>query len=204
MVNTQAGREVVVTPDVAAKLRARGYQLSFSDLDDIASLGLSREKVFVSQVAALRPHTTYALGILRPNRESPLDMTELTTAWTALTGGTTALPALGNYTIVLGETGQRPALIESRDRPFRLSMKIDSADFDVRMESWLPTDTIRRAGFGHVIVNRRHVLTLERGVSFAALGPLNEPALVTYRSGIFAPLDRLLPWSCPGATPCRQ
>jgi hypothetical protein len=206
MVNTQAGREVVVTPDVAAQLRAHGYQLSFSNLDDFErsqSLALSRERVFASQIGVLRPRTTYALGILRPNRESPLDLVELTAAWTVLTGGTTALPTLGTYTIVLGETGQRPALVESRDRPFRLRMTLDTADFDVRMESWLPTDTIRRAGFGQVIVNRRHVLILERGVSFVALGPLDEPALVLYRSGIFAPLGRLMPWSCPGATPCR-
>ena len=81
--------------------------------------------------------------------------------------------------------GHRPFLIDSRDRPFRLQAKLDTANFDIRMESWLPTDTIRRAGFGHVIVNRRHVLTLERGVSFVALGVLDEPSVVIYRSGIF-------------------
>ena len=71
------------------------------------------------------------------------------------------------------------------------------------MESWLPTDTIRRAGFGHVIVNGQHALTLERGVSFVALGPLDEPALTIYRSGIFAPLPRLTS-SCYDVVPCRQ
>ena len=43
-------------------------------------------------------------------------------------------------------------LVESQDRPYRVRVTIEPFDFDVRMESWLPTDTIRRAGFGHVIV----------------------------------------------------
>jgi hypothetical protein len=90
--------------------------------------------------------------------------------------------------------------VETSDRPFRVDIWVDSADFDIRMESWLPTDTIRRAGFGHVIVNRRHVLTLERGVSFVAIGLHNEPTMVTYRSGIFAPIPRLL----LGIVPRRQ
>ncbi|MND00367.1 hypothetical protein D3C83_189530 [compost metagenome] len=55
------------------------------------------------------------------------------------------------------------------------------------MESWLPTDTIRRAGFGHVVVNHRHELTLERGISFRALGSEGEPL---YESGIFAPIPQ--------------
>jgi hypothetical protein len=100
---------------------------------------------------------------------------------------------LNNYTIVLGEVGHRPFLIDSRDRPFRIQTNFDAANFDIRMESWLPTDTIRRMGFGHVIVNRRHTLTLERGVSFAALGAPGEPSLVIYRSSIFAPLQRWMP-----------
>ena len=65
------------------------------------------------------------------------------------------------------------------------------------MESWLPTDTIRRAGFGHVVVNRRHALTIERGVSFVALGPFNEPVLTVYRGSLFAPIPRLHPWAGP-------
>ena len=39
---------------------------------------------------------------------------------------------------------------------------------EVRMESWLAADTIRRMGFGHVVAGRHHTLIVERGVSFAA------------------------------------
>jgi hypothetical protein len=161
------------------------------------------ETRFADELATLRPGTTYALGILKPNLESPLDMAELTTAWSILTGGTAPLPALRNYVIVVGQVGHRPFLIDSRDRPFRVATKLDTATIDVRMESWLPTDTIRRAGFGHVIVNRRHVLTLERGVSFVAPGIPDAPPVVIYQSGIFEPLRRLVPWSCPDEKACR-
>jgi hypothetical protein len=99
-------------------------------------------------------------------------------------------PTLGHYTVIVGRAGERPVLIESQDRPYRVRVRIEPYDFDVRMESWLPTDTIRRAGFGHVVVNRKHVLTLERGLSFIALGPGGGPI---YGSGLFAtPAQRIL------------
>jgi hypothetical protein len=60
------------------------------------------------------------------------------------------------------------------------------------MESWLPADTMRRAGFGHVVANRRHALTLERGVSLVLLGPDGQTRGMAYASGLFAPLPRVL------------
>jgi hypothetical protein len=200
-VNSDAHRGVIVTPDFAGKLAAQGARPFLPDVDRFPT-GAAVNTRFAAEVSALHARTTYVLGILRPNKESPLDMAEITAAWRALTHGTPPLPALANYTIVVGEAGQRPVLIETSDRPFRIHTKVGPADVDIRMESWLPTDTIRRMGFGHVIVNRRHVLTLERGVSFVALGPLNEPGLVIYRSGIFAPLPRLAA-SCYDVIPCR-
>jgi hypothetical protein len=65
--------------------------------------------------------------------------------------------------------------------------ELEPFSVDIRMESWLPTDTIRRAGFGHVVVNRQHALTLERGISFVALGPGGGPI---YGSGLLAPIPR--------------
>ena len=78
--------------------------------------------------------------------------------------------------------------MESQDRPYRVRTRLEPYDVDVRMESWLPTDTIRRAGFGHVVVNRQHTLTLERGLGFVALGPGGGPI---YGSGLFAPVPRV-------------
>ena len=76
---------------------------------------------------------------------------------------------------MVGRTGEPPAVVRSELRPFRLRAAVSDMNVDIRMESWLPPDTIRRAGFGHVIVNRRHVLTLERGVSVVALARMGGP-----------------------------
>ena len=95
------------------------------------------------------------------------------------------MPSLRYYTVIVGRVGERPVMVASQDHPYRVRTQMANDYFDVRMESWLPTDTIRRAGFGHVIVNRRHALTLERGISFIALGPDGSPV---YESGPFAPL----------------
>ena len=125
--------------------------------------------------------------MLRADREYPLDESALGLAWRRL--APTPPPPLRNFTIVIGRVGLPPVLIKSEDRPYRISTTVGPFQFDVRMESWLPTDTIRRAGFGHVIVNRTHALTLERGVSFVALEPGGDPI---YSSGIYAPIPRAI------------
>ena len=59
---------------------------------------------------------------------------------------------------------------------------------DIRMESWMPADTIGRAGFGHVIANRRRAMALDRGVGFVALRPDGAPAMTAYAAGLYATL----------------
>jgi hypothetical protein len=76
--------------------------------------------------------------------------------------------------------------------PFRRRVRIDGVTVDVRMESWLAFDTIRRMGFGHVIANRRHSLIVERGISFVALDEKGQPLTTAYAAGIFAPQPRYL------------
>jgi hypothetical protein len=105
-------------------------------------------------------------------------------AWQTLTTAT-AEPTLQQYNVIAGRVGERPALVQTSDRPFRVRLRIEPFDLDIRMESWLPTDTIRRAGFGHIIVDGRHELTLERGISFRSIGP---DGLTLYDSGIYAPI----------------
>ncbi len=142
--------------------------------------------VLGSKIASLPAGTYYALGILSPDREFPLDMDALRSAWARLSTATSALPELRQYTTIIGRIGEAPQFVRSEDRPYRAHVRLEALDFDVRMESWLPTDTIRRAGFGRVLVNRRVLLTLERGVSLAALGG----GEAVYLSGLFAPIPR--------------
>ena len=58
------------------------------------------------------------------------------------------------------------------------------------MESWLPFETFRRAGFGHVLRGRDRLLTIERGVSLVWFASDGSP-VVTYAAGLYAPQPRL-------------
>ncbi len=178
--NAQAERDVIVTPRVYEKIR--NPPTSPWQHDPRPELRFSAE------VKSVRPGTPYVFAILAADREYPLNTLEIDHAWQWLTTEP-AVPKLHQYTVLAGTVGERPVLIESRDRPYRVRVRIEALDVDIRMESWLPTDTIRRSGFGHVIVNGRHELTMERGVSFKALAPGREPI---YGFGLFASIPRIL------------
>jgi len=107
-----------------------------------------------------------------------------------LTAGTAILGREPSYTLIAGRVGERPVLDRREDFPWRAQVTISGVDLDLRMESWLRSDTIRRAGFGQVVANRKHVLIVERGVSVVALAPDGAPRLMTYASSLFAPLPR--------------
>ena len=142
------------------------------------------------RLAALPRGTVYVLALLRAYNDIPLDTAELADAVSELTGGTATLRTDGVYTIMAGRTGEAPAIIKTAPQPFRLRLAVGAVPLDIRMESWLPVDTMRRAGFGHVIVEHRHVFTLERGVSVVALGSDRRPLVATYASGLFEPPTR--------------
>jgi hypothetical protein len=134
----------------------------------------------------------YVLSLLKPDREFDLDDTELRAAVDFLTGGTATLPTAASYCVLAGEVGQAPVLLQTANRPFRTLARLEGLRLDIRMESWLPTDTIRRAGFGHVTLGRRHLLTLERGVSVIVLNGKGRAVAVEYASGLLAPIRRFL------------
>jgi hypothetical protein len=182
--NADIGRTVIVTQRTAEIVMQSRPEAQIVD--------------FSERVTSLRPGTPYVVAVLRSDREFSLDTVGLERAWAWLAPNVTP-PDTHHFSVMAGRVGELPVLIESQDRPYRLSGRLDSLDIDVRMESWLPTDTIRRAGFGHVIVNRRHVLTLERGISFIALGPGGVGPI--YGSGLFAPISRLVLTSIPIPTP---
>jgi hypothetical protein len=176
--NVDAGRKMIVTPRLYDLIRRPSAARVTHDLPDPFR--------FSDHIASINARTPYVLAVLRPDREFPLNTVALDRAWTRLTAGA-SFPPLKQYTVLAGRVGERPALIHTSDSPFRVQTTIPPLDIDIRMESWLPTDTIRRAGFGHVVVNRRHELTLERGISFKALGD----GLPVYESSLFAPIPRM-------------
>jgi hypothetical protein len=153
-----------------------------------------------ASIEGLPRGTRYVLCVLRPSRDLPLDAAELARAWHLLTdvdenrdgdGGGIDLPK-EDYAILAGVVGRRPQLVMEAPRPFRRGVTLDGVDVEVRMESWLTADTIRRMGFGHVIAARQHTLIVERGVSFVAFDDRGRPIRTAYRSNIFAPQRRYL------------
>ena len=95
-----------------------------------------------------------------------------------------------DYVAIAGRAGSPPVFARSAMQPFRDTVRIDGVTIQIRMESWLAFDTIRRMGFGHVIANRHHSLIVERGVSFVALDDDGRPTATAYAAGIFAPQPR--------------
>jgi hypothetical protein len=91
-----------------------------------------------------------------------------------------------------GIVGQPPALVASDDRPFARKLRLGNVPVEIRMDAWLNADTIRRMGFGHVIARRRHVLIVERGISFIAFGADTEPEVEAYAANLFANQPRYL------------
>jgi hypothetical protein len=175
-------RPVVVTEDARQKIVK-------ADPEGNSPLPADARPTLADQASSLPAGLTYALAVLRPYRELPIDRVELERAWKILAGDT-PLPVIEDYTIVVGQIGEPPHFIRSNQRPFRATTALGGLNIDVRMESWLPTDTIRRSGFGHVIVNRRHMLAIDRGVSLVVVGSSGPPLLTEHRAGLFAPVQR--------------
>jgi len=119
-----------------------------------------------------------------------LNADDLASALQVLTGQSSPDRSVGDYFVAAGLKGQHPVLVESSNLPFSRRVQVDGVSTEVRMESWLAADTIRRMGFGHVIAARHQTLIVERGVSFVAFGADGKPIRTAYAANIFAPQRR--------------
>jgi hypothetical protein len=183
--NLAEGREVVATPLARARIRAAYGDLFAFTPDQREVVRPLRERL-----KGVSRGTPYVLTLLAAYPDLPFDQPELAEVVEFLTGGTATLGHEPSYTMLAGIVGAPPTVDRRSNRPFRQQFRLGTFDVDVRMESWLPTDTIRRAGFGHVIVGRQHVLTLERGVSVVTLPEDGLAPGTDYASGLLAPLPR--------------
>jgi hypothetical protein len=181
--NAAMGRDVVLTAGAARLVRSAYGDLFPIERDPRVGVETLREKI-----ASLPPGTPYVLTVMNSYRETPLDPAEMREV-ASLLGLDGGLPA-GRYVVVAGRTGAPPALIQAGMRPFRASTELDGRRVEVRIECWLPSDTIRRMGFGHVIADRRHVLAIDRGASFVTLTPQGTAGVVAWAGGLFAPQPR--------------
>ena len=131
--------------------------------------------------------------ILKPTRDLSLDWNDIGLALAAEAGGRPVQVPDGDYVAIAGRRGRAPDVVVGSNRPFRRSFDLDGVTVEVRMESWLAADTIRRMGFGHVIAAQHHTLIVERGVSFSvAFDASGQPLRTAYASNIFAPQPRYL------------
>jgi transmembrane protein TMEM260 (protein O-mannosyltransferase) len=182
--NRAAGREVVLT-DRARDVAAEAYGPLAATVPDDRTPTTSLTTV----VSSLPSGTRYVLCVLRPTREFQLDRDDLASAARRLEEGTADFPD-GDYAAIAGRVGARPDLAFGSNLPFSREVQVDGVAVEIRMESWLASDTIRRMGFGHVVAARRHTLIVERGVSFAAFDDRGRPIRTAYAAGLFAPQPR--------------
>lgn len=191
--NVELGRTVLLTEGSAAMVRqlyGSLYELRQDPRVPVPSLA--------DRVSALAPGTRYVLTLIAPYPESPLDQDDLNNAARRLGIAAGDLPQ-DRFVVLAGRVGEPPVLRRAGSEPFRVRVSASGEDVDVRFECWLPADTIRRAGFGQVIVDRRHRLTLDRGVSFLALDDDGRVTLRAWAGGLFAPQPRFIVRPAPDA-----
>jgi hypothetical protein len=182
--NAAIGREVTLTERARASVEAAYGPLMPTVRD-------ARVPVPALARAAdgIAPGTRYVLCVLQPGRDLPLDRDELARLLQRVAGEPVTLPH-DDYVAIAGLAGQPPQLVAADPRPFRRRLALDGVDVEIRMESWLAFDTIRRMGFGHVIAAHQHTLIVERGVSFVAFDERGRALTTAYASNIFAPQAR--------------
>jgi hypothetical protein len=184
--NAELGRTVLLTDGSAVMVR----QL-YGDLYDLERDPRVPVPTLADRVATLEPGTPYVLSIIGQYPEAPIDRADLAEAAKRLGMRAGELPE-GRFVIAAGRAGQPPDVRRGGWAPFRLTADFAGLALDARIECWMPTDTFRRMGFGHVIVNRRHELTLDRGVSFVALDASGRASLRAWAAGLLAPQPRFI------------
>jgi hypothetical protein len=183
--NHEIGRDVALT-DRARAMLVKAYGIPTVRDPRVAVRGISDLAVGVA------PGTPYVVSILKPVGDFSLDSDDLIRAAGVLTSGQLRSIPDGDYVVIAGVVGQPPTLATGANRPFHRRLSLGDIGVEIRMESWLASDTIRRMGFGHVIAAHRHTMIIERGVSFVTFDRSGQSIRSGYASSIFAPQPRYL------------
>ena len=185
--NISLGRDVVLEGHAARAI---------ASVSDPAALVPETAAPSIETIAAGIPEgAPYILTLLRPLRETPIDEAALARAMAVLNGGTTTRDG-ASFEVMAGLVGATPEFHHMSDRPFRERFNLVGDPITIRMESWLPIDTFRRAGFGHVLSGRERLMILERGINLVWLGP-GGASRPYYEASLFAPQPR---FRLPAAT----
>lgn len=182
--NHAINRDVVLTADAAATVAAAyGPAFALEPIDPPETFSLA------TTVARIPPGAPYVLTRLKPTGETRIDEEDYEAAIATLTGSQVTGHSGQLFEVIAGTAGERPALRRAEPRPFRTQVSLAGDPFTIRMESWLPDDTFRRAGFGQVLRGHEQILIVERGISlvwFSATGQ----ARTAYAAGLYAPQPR--------------
>jgi hypothetical protein len=161
------------------------YGDAFSIVQDLAGA-----PSLVSLAAQVPRGAPYVMTWLAPPpNEAAIDPRDLNAAIGLIAKGSPSALADVGYEVWAGIAGDKPAFHRSSSRPFIDSFAIAGDRYMVRMDSWLPEDTFRREGFGHLLRGREHLMWIERGISLMWLSQSGSPAQV-YAAGLYTPEPR--------------
>lgn len=180
--NQRIGRRVVLAGEAPARITA-AYGPLFPMVPDDLPASLADRAMRVGR------GTPYVLTSLTPAGDHARHPSDLDSALDILSDGHAVADAARQFQVWGGVAGERPVFHHAADRPFRQKFSLLGDAFEVRMEAWLPVETFRRAGFGHVLRGREPILTVERGVSLVWFDSAGSAA-TTYANGIYAPRPR--------------
>ena len=185
--NQAAGRNVVVTRRARAELDA-----AYGPLLASAPIPPAAETTLRGFAAGVPAGTRYALAVLKPSRDFQIDLRDFGLAIARLAPQASVPVGRQDYVAIAGVAGEPPAFVSASDRPFNTTTAIGGVTVQLRMDSWLAVDTIRRMGFGHIIASRRHTMILERGVNVVTFDRDGRPLRSAYFAGMFAPEPRFI------------
>jgi hypothetical protein len=189
--NHAIGRDVVLAGNATARVVSAYGTLFPLAADAVPPRGIA------DRAAAFPRGTPYVLTLLEPAGGNAVDADDFDRAVGLLAGASAPRRSAARFQVWAGASGEPGALYRQSNRPFRSAFTMLGDRFAVRLESWLPFETFRRAGFGHVLRGREAVLTIERGVSLVWFDSDGSP-VVSYAAGLYAPTARLrIPASVP-------
>ena len=182
--NHAIGRDIVLAGNAAARVTDAYGPLFPLAADNLTGRGIAE------QAAAVQRGTPYVLTLLTPTSDERLDTEDFDAAVETLATAQAARRSEAHFQIWAGIAGDSAALHEEWPSPANTAFSLLGDRFQVRLEGWLPFETFRRAGFGHVLRGRESVLTIERGVSLVWFDADGTP-VVAYAAGLYEPKPRL-------------
>jgi hypothetical protein len=185
--NEAAGRETFAT----ARARADAEALYGPLLESVPDPRV-RPRSLLETVQSLPPGTRYVMTVLRPAVGVPMNRQDAAEALRWLTGSAVASLPETDYVATAGLLGESPLLYRAGPDPFRAAAWVGGVRVEVRMESWLVFDTIRRMGFGRVTAGLRPLLIVEQGVSLGVFDADASLLATEYRGNIHAPQPRYI------------